>query len=202
MSWKLKGEYFENCSCDVLCPCVTSALQAPADAERCQVPFFFRIDEGEADGVQLGGLTAAVVADSPPRMADGNWRVGVYVDEAASPEQRDALVGILSGANGGPMAMLSPLVGEVLGVKTAKVRYSGEGASRRGEIEGIAEFEVESIVLVESGDPVTIANVVHPMGSDLPVARSSVGRYSDPEWGLSFDNTGKNGHIREFDWAG
>ena len=30
--------------------------------------------------------------------------------------------------------------------------------------------------------------------------RSVTGRYSDPDYGLSFDNTGKNGHFREFAW--
>ena len=24
MAWKIKGQYFENCSCDVPCPCTVS----------------------------------------------------------------------------------------------------------------------------------------------------------------------------------
>jgi hypothetical protein len=39
------------------------------------------------------------------------------------------------------------------------------------------------------------------MGSSLPLAKSLEGRYDDPDWGLSFDNTGKNGNYRDFAWA-
>jgi hypothetical protein len=41
---------------------------------------------------------------------------------------------------------------------------------------------------------------IHPTGSNLPIARSVRGRFED--FGLSFDNTGKNGHYREFAWQG
>ena len=36
-----------------------------------------------------------------------------------------------------------------------------------------------------------IVNVFHPRGSNLPIARGVAGRYNDPDYGLSFDNTGK-----------
>ena len=39
------------------------------------------------------------------------------------------------------------------------------------------------------------------MGSDLPVAKSLKGVFTDAEFGLVFDNTGKNGHVRSFAWA-
>jgi hypothetical protein len=38
MAWQLSGEYLENCNCEILCPCITSSLQGPADNERCYVP--------------------------------------------------------------------------------------------------------------------------------------------------------------------
>jgi len=31
MAWQLQGRYFENCSCDMVCPCVTSGMTMPAD---------------------------------------------------------------------------------------------------------------------------------------------------------------------------
>lgn len=45
---------------------------------------------------------------------------------------------------------------------------------------------------------IEITNVCHPMGSNLPVAGGIVGRYDDSDYGLSLDNTGKNGHFCEF----
>ncbi|MFN8187689.1 MAG: DUF1326 domain-containing protein [Gaiellales bacterium] len=202
MSWQLKGEYFENCSCDVLCPCIASALQAPATQDRCLVPLFIHIEEGNLDEARLDGLTFVMVLDTPARMADGDWRVGLYLDERATEGQREALLTILSGDHGGMPEMLKPFIGEMLGVKVVPIHYSGEGQRRRAEIPGIAEFELENIDLLGNGEPFTIKNVFHPMASELPVAKGIVGRFDDPDFSLSFDNAGKNGHISPFVWQG
>ena len=97
MAWRLEGTYFENCNCDMVCPCTTSALTMPADAERCPVIFVFHIDSGEIEGVDVSGLTVAVLVDAPQMMADGNWRVGMFMDEAASEEQAEKLGAVFSG---------------------------------------------------------------------------------------------------------
>ena len=83
MTWQLRGEYLENCNCDILCPCITSSLQGPADNERCYVPLAMHISEGHRDGVRLDGLNAVLVVDSPAVMGEGGWRVAVYLDERA-----------------------------------------------------------------------------------------------------------------------
>src|SRR5581483_4628861 len=76
MAWSLEGSYFESCNCDVLCPCGASFFALPADNERCNVTLVFHVDRGDVDGVDVSGLTWAIVADTPGKMADGNWRVG------------------------------------------------------------------------------------------------------------------------------
>jgi hypothetical protein len=199
MAWQLRGEYLENCNCDILCPCITSSLLGPADHERCYVPLVMHISEGYSDGVRLDDLNAILVVDSPAVMASGGWRVAVYLDERADERQREALGAVLSGAHGGPPAMLAGLVGEQLGVKFVPITFTSDGDRKRVEVPGIMEFEVEGLHAPDS--PVMeIVNVFHPMGSNLPIARSVIGRYNDPDFGFSFDNTGKNGHFREFAW--
>ena len=47
----------------------------------------FHVDRGEVDGLDVSDKTVVVVADTPPVMAEGNWRVGVVMDAAASAEQ-------------------------------------------------------------------------------------------------------------------
>src|SRR5262249_52711078 len=115
MSWKISGSYFETCSCDVVCPC-TASLSSGATLDYCRVVLVFPIKDGDVEGVDAGGLTVAAVADTPKVMTDGNWRIGVFIDAAASDEQAAALGGVFSGALGGPMQALGPLVGENLGV--------------------------------------------------------------------------------------
>jgi hypothetical protein len=200
MAWQLKGEYLENCNCDILCPCITSSSEGPADNERCYVPLAIHISEGHSDGVRLDGLNAVLVVDSPAVMGDGGWRVAVYIDERADETQREALSAVLSGAQGGPPGMLAALVGEQLGVKFVPISFTSDSDCKRVEVPGIMEFEVEGLHAPYSSGVMEIVNVLHPMGANLPIARSITGRYSDPDYGLSFDNTGKNGHFRGFTW--
>lgn len=202
MAWKLEGDYFENCSCDVLCPCLTSHMQAPADSERCLVPFACRIDDGYLDDLRLDGLCFVLVFDSPAVMAEGNWRQALYLDERASGEQQAALERILSGELGGVPELLAPLMGERLGTKLVPITYVEEPNRRRVEVPGIMEFDVEGIVSPVTGEVMEITNTMHPMGADLPITTSLKGVYDDPDYDLAFDNTGKNGHYRSFSWTG
>jgi hypothetical protein len=201
MSWRLSGEYFEQCNCEVLCPCVTSSLQGPADNERCYVSFAIHVEDAESDGVSLNGLNVVLVMDTPQVMGQGGWKVAVYLDERADERQLEALGSILSGDRGGPPELLKSLIGEQLGVKVVPINYESGDAWKRVEIPGILEFEVEGIKAPEASAVMEIVNVFHPMGSNLPIAVCKKGRYDDPDYGLSFDNTGKNGHYREFAWA-
>src|SRR6188508_1573783 len=116
MPSKISGSYFESCSCDVVCPC-TASLSHGATQDRCRVVLVFNVKSGEVDGTDVSGVTVAAVADTPKVMSDGNWRLGVIIDEAASDEQAEKLGGVFSGALGGPMEALGPLVGEQLGVE-------------------------------------------------------------------------------------
>jgi hypothetical protein len=202
MSWNLTGEYFENCSCDILCPCITSSMAGPADTERCRVPLVMHVDDGEKDGVRLDGLNAILVLDTPQVMREGGWRVAVYIDERADEGQRAALGEILFGAAGGPPEALTPLIGEILGVKFVRIDYTASNGHKRVEVPGIMEFEVEPVTNPETGEVLEVTGTIHSMGANLPIARGVVGRFDDPDIGLSFDNTGKNGHFREFAWAG
>lgn len=202
MAWKLEGDYFENCSCDILCPCLTSYMQEPADTERCLVPLVCRIDDGHLDDVRLDGLCFIMVVDSPAIMAEGNWRLALYIDERATEAQQEALGQILSGDLGGVPGTLAPLIGEVLGTKLVPITYEADGHNRRVEVPGIMEFVVEGIVSPETGEVLEIDNTLHPMGTNLPITKSVKGVYDDADYDFSFDNTGKNGHYRAFSWAG
>src|ERR687885_648319 len=62
MAWQIRGEYFETCSCDYLCPCPTSNLTARPTQGWCTFAFVQHIDQGHFDGVQLDGLNFAIIA--------------------------------------------------------------------------------------------------------------------------------------------
>src|ERR671939_787946 len=126
MAWKLRGSYVETCSCELMCPCNLS-FDHGATYDFCRVTLVFDIREGDVDGTDIGGLVVASIADTPKVMTEGNWRLGVFVDERASDEQFDKLVQVFTGQLGGPMAGLAPLVGEVLGVERAAIDVTDDG---------------------------------------------------------------------------
>src|SRR5580765_6534059 len=133
MSWNVAGSYFETCSCDVVCPC-TASLALGATNDRCNVMLVFNVKDGEVDGTDVSGLTVAAIADTPKVMSEGNWRLGVFIDAAASDEQAEKLGQVFSGALGGPMEALGPLVGENLGVQRAPIEVREDGLTHSAKI--------------------------------------------------------------------
>jgi hypothetical protein len=145
MAWSVKGSYVETCSCDLICPC-NASMSHGATYDYCRVMLVFAIREGEIDGTDVGGLNVAAIADTPKVMTDGNWRLGLFVDDRASDEQMEKLVGVFSGQMGGPMEGLGPLVGEMLGVEKAPIEVVDDGLLHRVRVGDVIDFEIEDIV--------------------------------------------------------
>jgi hypothetical protein len=200
MAWKLDGTYFENCNCEWVCPCTVSSLTSPATYDRCQVVLIYHVRAGEVDGVDVSGLSTAVVADTPRMMTDGNWRLGLIVDAAASDEQADKLAAVFSGQAGGPMAALAPLVGEVLGIERARIEYRDDSLTHAAKVGDGIDIEVEDFVGHEGLEPTQVVNVFHPSNTTLTVAKPTSSRIS--VFGMEFQNEGRRAFSAPFSWAG
>jgi len=199
MSWSLKGSYVETCSCDLICPCNASFAHG-ATYDFCRVTLVFNIREGEVDGTDIGGLRVAMIADTPKVMTEGNWRLGVFIDERATDEQLDKLVQVFGGQLGGPMAGLAPLVGEMLGVERAAIEVDDDGLRHSVRVGDVIDFEIEDIVPfgVETGEPVRLQGMFHPAGPDLTVAEARRSRIN--AFGIEYE--GKSGlSTSAFSWA-
>ena len=199
MSWRIAGSYFETCSCDVVCPC-TASLALGATHDYCRVVLVFHVKDGDVEGVDVSGLTVAAVAETPKVMTDGNWRIGVFIDGAASDEQAEKLGGVFSGALGGPMEALGPLIGENLGVQRATIEVREDGLTHSVKIGDAVDFEIEDVVPfgVETGEPAQLVGIFHPAGHELTVAHAT--RSQIDAFGISYE--GKAAFSRsEFAWA-
>jgi len=200
MAWKIAGSYFETCSCDVVCPCTAASLSFGATNDYCRLVNVFHVKDGEVEGVDVSGLTVAVVADTPKVMTEGNWRVGVFLDAAASDEQAEKLGGVFSGALGGPMEALGPLIGENLGVERAPIEVQEDGLRHSIRIGDAVDFEIEDIVPfgVETGQPIRFDGMFHPVGSNLTMAEAK--RSQIDAFGIRYE--GKTGVSKsEFAWS-
>jgi hypothetical protein len=200
MAWKLEGTYVENCNCEAPCPCSVS-IDSGADYDRCQLLFAFHVDSGEVDGVDVSGLCAAIVGDTPQRMTDGNWRLGLVLDAAASDEQAEKLGAVFSGQLGGPASALGEMLGEMLGVERATFDWSEGGLEHRVQIGDAVDMRAEDLVPmgVETGQPAQVTGVGHPVASTLTIARSKGSTGSI--FGIGFDNDGKSAFSAPFSWA-
>jgi hypothetical protein len=201
--WQLNGDYFENCNCDVVCPCLASAappLTARPSRGACDVVLAFHIDRGTYEGLSLDGLNVALAAHAPGPMGEGNWSVAAYLDERADDQQTAALGAIFTGAEGGPMAAFAPLIATRLGVKKVPIRYTIQGKNRSVEIPGVMQMAVEPApTLHPSGE--AWAALGHPVAPDrlaLAIGRSGS---SFADYGMRWDNSGRNGHYAPISWS-
>lgn len=200
MAWEISGQYMETCNCDFVCPCPLTGLQHSTHGT-CTFAMAFRVDQGRFDGVNLGGTAFVVVGRTPGNMADGNWMVGVIVDETASPPQKQALGAITSGQAGGPIAGLAPLLGTFLGVEERQIDFKGHGSSWSVVVPDRLDQAVEGAKGL-GGEVLHLDNTGHPAADRLALAHAS--RTHINAFGIRYDETTgrNNGHFAPFRWIG
>jgi hypothetical protein len=201
--WQLSGDYFENCNCDVVCPCLVSAgapMTARPSRGACDVALVFHIDKGRYADVPLDGLNVAVAVHTPGAMGEGNWALAAYIDERADERQTEALGAIFGGGAGGPMAMFAPLVANHLGAKKVAINFAVNGKKRSVEIPGVMSMAVEPLPTLHPSGEIWAA-LGHPVAPDrLALAVGSRGS-TFADHGMRWDNSGKNGHYAPIQWS-
>jgi len=202
-NWHIDGEYMETCNCALLCPCISSNLTATPTEGDCKFAVAMRVDKGEKDGVKLDGTSFIVVALAPGAMADGNLTVGLIVDDRASDKQVEAISAIATGAAGGPMAALAPLVARIAGVERRPIQFVVNGLNRSVQAGDLIDQACEGLPSVAvPGQAIVIDNVAHPVNTRLSLAKAT--RSIFHAFGIDWeDKTGtRNGHFAPFSWAG
>ena len=201
--WQIAGDYFENCNCDVVCPCLFSPnapLTSMPTAGACEVAFGFHVDRGSYGDIPLDGLNVALAARTPGVMAEGNWSVALYLDERADEQQRQALQAIFTGSVGGPVAALAPLISTVLGVKTVPITFHKEGQRRSVEIKSVMQLAVHALPSM-SPDEEIWAKTGHPFAPTSLAMAVGDAKSTWADYGMHWDNTGKNAHYAPINWS-
>jgi hypothetical protein len=142
-----------------------------------------------------------LVLDSPRQMSEGNWRVGMFMDDRANDEQAEKLGAIFSGQRGGPLANLVPLISENLGMEVAPIEHIDDGLRHRVRVGNAIDVEVEDLVspFDPDGPSPKLTETRHPANSELTPARSLSARVQG--LGLDFSGEGKSGFSTPFSWA-
>ena len=200
-SWQIEGQYYENCDCDFLCPCVPSQMQGRPTNGSCTFAMAFEIERGRFGDVPLQGIGFMVIGSSPEAMAKGGWSVGLVIDERASQAQRDAITAIASGSEGGPMAALSGLIGKFVGAEFASIAFERDDASwsvRAGDkvrIEGAGAKGLNP-----DSPPLTLSNTGHPAADAFTLANAANSRVAALGFAWEDASGRNNAQYAPFSW--
>ena len=125
VSWHIEGDWFDNCSCAIACPCT---FAQPPDNGICDFVLFWNIERGHYGEVELDDLSFVRVG----RWEGNMWARkaksagGIFIDERADDRQAEALQLILNGRVGGWPAEFVGLFTEgreLRGVERARITF-------------------------------------------------------------------------------
>ena len=200
MEYVLEGKLLEACSCGGLCPCWVGD---DPDTGVCYSMNVYHYDQGEINGVDVSGLTLAFVCIIPGNVLKGNWTVAAYVDDKATPEQKEAILAAHTGELGGPLADLAQLVSDVVGVYDVPIEFDmkeGKGTIRVGDA---AAAEMQPYTDAQ-GRPTKLVDTVFSTipGSPAYVGKASTFKVDVPQHQMQWEYNGRNAVLGEFRLAG
>jgi hypothetical protein len=168
----------------------------------CIFAMAFQIDRGSYGKVALDGLGFIVLGWTPEEMGNGNWSVGLIADQRATVEQRDAITAIASGSAGGPMSVLSGLIGKFLGVESAPIQFNQTGVKWSVKAANLVDMAAEGAMGVNPNatEPLHLDNTGHPAADRVALARASKSHVN--VLGLQWDDVSglNNGQYAPFSW--
>ena len=139
-AWRMQGDVMEACSCATTCPCNFGSDPIPLP---CEVVLGWRITDGHYGNTRLDGLKVVLYGRMPGNAFQGNWTVGVYLDQNADQQQARALGNIFSGQAGGWPAVLGPLIGNLLAPQQVPIRFETVDGEHRITVPGLLEVGSE-----------------------------------------------------------
>ena len=203
IDWKIRGPEIVICNCSYGCPCQFNSLPTEGN---CRAAIAIRIDEGHFGKTRLDGLSVAVLVAWPGAIHEGRGQCLPVIDERASPEQREALLTILSGQESEPGATVFGVfastfekVHEPLS-KPISIELDVDGRTGRVVVPGLLESLAEPI-----RNPVTgaahRARVTLPEGFEYRTAEFASGtvRAQGP---IPIDIKGRHAHLADLHMTG
>ena len=208
-AWHIAGEWFDNCSCAVACPCTFA--QAP-DNGFCESVLFWLIAHGNYGDVPLDGLSFIRVGRWEGDLWAGQAKgvAGVYVDERADDRQFEILPKIFAGQVGGWPAVwggMFPQGRQSCGIERAKIAFeiapdrSHWGAEIAGKVKAWAKA-----ITGPTSPPGKFPQLHNPPGSETgPGQIATWGKStlcSVDAFGFQFSWTTNSSKHIPFDWTG
>ncbi len=124
-NWHIVGDWFDNCSCAVACPCT---FAQPPDDGYCESVLFWRVTRGHYGDTVLDDLAFVRVGRWDGDLWGGRVKgeAGVFIDDRADDAQAEALTAIIGGRAGGFPGKVAALFTEgrtLRGMERAKISF-------------------------------------------------------------------------------
>jgi hypothetical protein len=193
--WRLKGQYFKNCNCVAHCPCDT--IGTPAPQPFCEGLNGMHVEEGFFGAERLDGLDFAFSYHFPGALHEGNGTLQPFITDRATPAQRDALLGILSGQHGGPLfEIFASLISNGLEPQFVPIEWAFDKARRHARlvVKGHGEAVAVPLVVPATGAEQRVI-VQMPDGfeyHEVDIAQTAVLRGSGK---IRFEHKGTNSNL-------
>ena len=189
-TYEIDGTLLEACSCDAPCPCW---IGADPDGGTCDAFIAYHVDRGRVRDVDVSGLSLVLAGHIPGNVLKGNWREAVYVDDKATPAQREALLAVFTGKLGGHIADLAALITDVVGVYDVPIEHKVEGGKGTLRVGKAIYAEMAPFTDAE-GRPTSLHDSVFSTipGSPAYVAKAAIHQVNIPEHGFVWEFTGRN----------
>jgi hypothetical protein len=193
--WILEADYLQACSCDYGCPCEFSA---PPTRGFCEGTGAWRINKGSYGNVSLDGLGLGFAAHWPKAIHEGNGTLALFIDERATPEQREALLQICSGKAGGlPFEILATTFSKVLDPIFAPFHFNLNGRDSSVRVGKALNVAMEPIKNPVTSEPESV-RVEHATGFIFQSAEAVSGKACNVDVpGLSFSWPDKAGFVTQ-----
>ncbi len=190
-SYHLEGTMLEICSCAASCPCF---IGEDPDGNECFGVIAFNLEQGEARGIDVSGLTLVNVAHIPGNALAGNWRSVLLVDSKANDAQYEALLDAFGGKLGGPLADMASLVGELVAVERVPITHEAEHAEGRLQAGEFLDAEFGPIQSSPDGTTATLNDSAFTTVKGAPAYLGKSRRYrvNLPQYDMSWSYDGHN----------
>jgi hypothetical protein len=200
-SWSIRGTYFESCNCDPICPCrrIDDVAGGRSTYGICAGVLSWLIEDGDAGGTDLAGLTVALAIRYDDDEPGSPWTWILYIDERATEEQQTALEAIFTGGLGGDALTHFPWAwkaSELLAVRRAPIEL--DHARRRQWLRIRDHVTVRIRDRYPGEEAVTCVIPGHDRDGEELVAEKL--RVDDE--GLAFDYSGTCGYAATFAYSG
>ena len=204
VDWRIHGPSLTTCNCDIGCPCQFNSLPTKGD---CRAAMVVQVDDGHFGDVSLDGVRFGVLVAWPGPIHEGKGEAQPFVDENATPEQRDAVLAIIAGEHTDPGATIFNVFAATFDTIhdpiLAPIDFAADQDARTGHfsVPGVVDVSCEPIRNPVTGDTHR-ARIDIPDGFEYTIAEVAVGttRTGDKA-AIALDWQGAHAHLIDLHWT-